>query len=113
MFFRPGDSSDLTFLDKLSDVLNKHPHFATYQTADSKWKKQLQAEDFYINHYAGDVVYSTGACGTKSFLDKNRDLLYPDLKKSMCNSRNTVIQTLFPISELDEKKRPPTGKDYI
>jgi len=100
---RPGDSSDITFLNKLTDVLGKHPHFATHQSADSKWKKKLQHEDFYINHYAGDVVYNTN-----SFLDKNNDLLYRDLKKAMCNSRNSVVQTLFPFGELNEKKRPPT-----
>lgn len=100
---RPGDSSDLTFLNKLSQELDKHAHFATYQTAETKRKKQLKPEDFYINHYAGDVIYSVN-----SFLDKNNDLLYRDLKKVMCNSRSAIIQTLFPLSDLNEKRRPLT-----
>ena len=100
---RPGDSSDLTFLAKLGTVLGKHPHFATYQTADNRWKKQLQPEDFYIKHYAGDVIYSVN-----SFLDKNNDQLYRDLKRALANSRNPIIQSIFPVSELNEKRRPIT-----
>ena len=99
-----GDSKDdLTFLNKLGDVLGKHPYFSTYQTADAKWKKKLQSDDFYINHFAGDVIYNVN-----SFVDKNNDLLYRDLKKTMCNSSNKVIQTLFPFAELVEKRRPIT-----
>lgn len=41
-------------------------------------------------------------------MDKNNDLLYRDLKKAMCSSRNVIISKLFHQDELNNYKRPTT-----
>lgn len=55
-------------------------------------------------HYAGDVTYNI-----RGFLDKNNDLLYRDLRETMSNSKNDIIQDIFTRKELESKKRPDTA----
>lgn len=60
-------------------------------------------QQFKISHYAGEVVYNVNG-----FIDKNNDLLFRDLKKAMCSSRNVIISQLFHADELSNLRRPAT-----
>lgn len=42
------------------------------------------------------------------FMDKNNDLLFRDLKKAMCSSKNVIIAQLFHPDELTNFRRPAT-----
>uniref|UniRef100_A0A8C3I9X0 Unconventional myosin-Ic n=1 Tax=Chrysemys picta bellii TaxID=8478 RepID=A0A8C3I9X0_CHRPI len=62
---RPGDATDMTFLEKLEETVKNHPHFLTHKLADQKTRKSLGREEFRLLHYAGEVTYSvTGKCYT-------------------------------------------------
>ncbi|XP_063258643.1 unconventional myosin-Ic isoform X2 [Prinia subflava] len=101
---RPGDATDTTFLEKLEETVKNHPHFLTHKLADQKTRKSLGREEFRLSHYAGDVTYSVAG-----FLDKNNDLLFRNLKETMCNSENPIINQCFDRTELTDKKRPETA----
>uniref|UniRef100_A0A8B9KN62 Myosin IHb n=1 Tax=Astyanax mexicanus TaxID=7994 RepID=A0A8B9KN62_ASTMX len=100
---RPGEPTDLTFLEKLEEKLAGHPHFVTHMLADQKTRKTLGRGEFRLMHYAGEVTYSV-----TGFVDKNNDLLYRNIKDVMRQSKNPIIQQCFPSSEPDSKKRPET-----
>uniref|UniRef100_A0A8D0GKM0 Unconventional myosin-Ic n=2 Tax=Sphenodon punctatus TaxID=8508 RepID=A0A8D0GKM0_SPHPU len=100
---RPGDATDMTFLEKLEDTVKNHPHFLTHKLADQKTRKSMGREEFRLLHYAGEVTYSV-----TGFLDKNNDLLFRNLKEAMCNSENPIINQCFDRTELTDKKRPET-----
>ncbi|XP_059932004.1 unconventional myosin-Ic-like isoform X2 [Gadus macrocephalus] len=101
---RPGDASDITFLEKLEDTVGSHPHFVTHKLADTKTRKLMGREEFRLLHYAGDVNYNVNG-----FLDKNNDLLYRNLKEVMCMSENKILTQCFDREELTDKKRPDTA----
>ncbi|XP_069082199.1 unconventional myosin-Ic isoform X1 [Pleurodeles waltl] len=101
---RPGDATDLTFLEKLEEAVKNHPHFVTHKLADQKTRKCLGRDEFRLLHYAGEVNY----CVT-GFLDKNNDLLFRNLKEAMCDSENPIINQCFDRMELSDKKRPETA----
>ncbi|XP_067866002.1 unconventional myosin-Ic-like [Heterodontus francisci] len=101
---RPGDATDLTFLEKLEETVGKHPHFVTHKLADQKTRKTLAREEFRLLHYAGEVNYNV-----TGFLDKNNDLLFRNLKEAMCESGNGILNECFERGELDDKKRPETA----
>uniref|UniRef100_A0A3B4CG41 Myosin motor domain-containing protein n=1 Tax=Pygocentrus nattereri TaxID=42514 RepID=A0A3B4CG41_PYGNA len=73
---RPGDATDLTFLEKLEEKMGNHPHFVTHKLADKKTRKTLDRGDFRLLHYAGEVTYCV-----VGFIDKNNDLLYRHIKE--------------------------------
>lgn len=100
----PGDTSDLTFLDKLSKMIGTHPHFLSHSVADNNTRKTIQRDEFRLQHYAGDVTYNV-----KGFLDKNNDLLFRDLKEAMTGSTNPITSQCFKKEELTSKKRPDTA----
>lgn len=101
---RPGDATDMTFLEKLEETIKTHPHFLTHKLADAKTRKSLGREEFRLLHYAGEVTYSV-----TGFLDKNNDLLFRNLKETMCNSENPIVNQCFDRTELTDKKRPETA----
>uniref|UniRef100_A0A671N9V7 Unconventional myosin-Ic n=1 Tax=Sinocyclocheilus anshuiensis TaxID=1608454 RepID=A0A671N9V7_9TELE len=72
---RPGDASDITFLEKLENTVGGHAHFLTHKLADGKTRKIMGREEFRLIHYAGEVNYNVNG-----FLDKNNDLLFRNLK---------------------------------
>uniref|UniRef100_A0A8C8JFY5 Myosin IHa n=1 Tax=Oncorhynchus tshawytscha TaxID=74940 RepID=A0A8C8JFY5_ONCTS len=72
---RPGEATDLTFLERLEEKLDSHPHFVTHKLADKKTRKTLERGDFRLLHYAGEVTYCV-----VGFLSKNNDLLYRNIK---------------------------------
>uniref|UniRef100_A0A8C5D8T1 Unconventional myosin-Ih-like n=1 Tax=Gouania willdenowi TaxID=441366 RepID=A0A8C5D8T1_GOUWI len=100
---RPGEATDLTFLEKIEEKIGGHPHFVTHKLADQKTRKTLERGDFRLLHYAGEVTYCV-----VGFLDKNNDLLYRNGKEVMRQSKNAIIKHCFPSSEPDSKKRPET-----
>lgn len=101
---RPGEATDMTFLEKLEDTVKNHPHFVTHKLGDQKTRKVLGRDEFRLLHYAGEVNYSV-----VGFLDKNNDLLFRNLKEVMCDSGNPIAHQCFDRSELTDKKRPETA----
>ncbi|XP_056330358.1 myosin Ic, paralog b isoform X1 [Danio aesculapii] len=101
---RPGDASDITFLEKLENTVGGHAHFLTHKLADGKTRKVMGREEFRLIHYAGEVNYNV-----KGFLDKNNDLLFRNLKQVMCMSENKILNQCFDREELSDKKRPETA----
>ncbi|XP_071116024.1 unconventional myosin-Ic-like isoform X1 [Haliotis cracherodii] len=101
---RPGDPTDLTFLEKLTETIGTHPHFISHKTADATTRKTIQRDEFRLIHYAGHVTYNV-----RGFLDKNNNLLYRDLKEAMSQTGNIITSQCFPLEELQSKKRPDTA----
>ncbi|KAF7217069.1 transcript variant X1 [Nothobranchius furzeri] len=100
---RPGEATDLTFLEKMEEKIGGHPHFVTHKLAGKETRKSLDRGDFRLLHYAGEVTYCV-----VGFLDKNNDLLYRNGKEVMRQSKNGIIKNCFPSSEPESKKRPET-----
>lgn len=101
---RPGEPTDMTFLAKLTDRLGDHPHYLCHEKAPTQVQKTMGRNEFRLVHYAGDVTYNVN-----SFLDKNNDLLFRDLKETMSKAENNVVRVCFPESEYLSKKRPETA----
>ncbi|XP_035021483.1 unconventional myosin-Ih [Hippoglossus stenolepis] len=100
---RPGEATDLTFLERLEDKMGSHPHFVTHKLADKVTRKTLERGDFRLLHYAGEVTYCV-----VGFLDKNNDLLYRNIKDLMCQSKNAIVRECFSTMALDSRRRPET-----
>ncbi|KAM9539600.1 unconventional myosin-Ic-like isoform 2-T2 [Salvelinus alpinus] len=101
---RPGEPSDISFLEKLEDTLGGHAHFVTHKLANGKTRKAVSREEFKLIHYAGEVNYSVNG-----FLDKNKDLLYRNLKEVICQSDSQVLSQCFHREEVTDQKRPETA----
>ncbi|XP_047544699.1 myosin-VIIa-like isoform X1 [Vanessa atalanta] len=74
--------TDLTLLSKLN---NNHSNKNSYITP-----KSTHEHKFGVRHFAGDVQYEV-----KGFLDKNRDMLTPDIKEMILDSNNSFLKNLF------------------
>uniref|UniRef100_A0A665X0M6 Unconventional myosin-Ic-like n=1 Tax=Echeneis naucrates TaxID=173247 RepID=A0A665X0M6_ECHNA len=98
---RPGETGDLSFLEKLEDTLGGHPHFVTHKLANGKTRRVMSREEFRLLHYAGEVNYNV-----KGFVDKNNDLLNRNLKEVMCQSDNQILSHCFHREEVMDQKRP-------
>ncbi|XP_066139417.1 unconventional myosin IC [Euwallacea fornicatus] len=101
---RPGEPSDKTLLTKFDKELGYHKHYISHEKADTKLQKVMGRDEFRLVHYAGSVTYNIA-----TFIDKNNDLLYRDLREAMSSSSNSIIQAIFPESEQKSKKRPDTA----
>uniref|UniRef100_A0A3Q3F6E0 Myosin IHa n=1 Tax=Labrus bergylta TaxID=56723 RepID=A0A3Q3F6E0_9LABR len=84
---RPGDATDLTFLERLEDKMGNHPHFVTHKLADKMTRKTLERGDFRLLHYAGEVTYCV-----VGFLDKNNDLLYRNIKDVATQFKSSLLK---------------------
>eukprot|EP00066_Takifugu_rubripes_P024793 XP_011614059.1 PREDICTED: unconventional myosin-Ih [Takifugu rubripes] len=100
---RPGDATDLTFLERLEENMGNHPHFVSHKLADKMTRKTLERGDFRLLHYAGEVTYCV-----VGFLDKNNDLLYRNLKDLICQSKNAIVKECFSTLDRDSRRRPET-----
>ncbi|XP_042343907.1 unconventional myosin-Ih [Plectropomus leopardus] len=100
---RPGDATDLTFLERLEEKMGNHPHFVTHKLADKMTRKTLERGDFRLLHYAGEVTYCV-----VGFLDKNNDLLYRNIKDLICQSKNAIVRKCFSTVDSDSRRRPAT-----
>lgn len=101
---RPGETTDLTFLNKLNDRLGSHPHYVCHKYASTAVQKTMGRDDFRLVHYAGDVTYNVNG-----ILDKNNDLLFRDLKEIMSRTQNSITVKCFPAEEYLDKRRPNTA----
>ncbi|KAJ8378258.1 hypothetical protein AAFF_G00244620 [Aldrovandia affinis] len=100
---RPGEATDLTFLERLEEKMGGHPHFVTHKLAEKKTRKTLDRGDFRLLHYAGEVTYCV-----VGFIDKNNDLLYRNIKEVMRQSKNPIVRQCFSSTDMDSRKRPET-----
>jgi myosin-1 len=96
--------NDSTLHTKLSSMLQNHKSF---QSLPPSKQQGSAAGSFVIRHYAGSVQYSC-----EGMLDKNKDLLFPNLVKMCFESNNQLLQSLFEADFhrlKDDKKRPITS----
>ncbi|XP_029956163.1 unconventional myosin-Ic [Salarias fasciatus] len=98
---RPGETCDVSFLEKLEDKVGGHPHFITHKLANGKTRRVMSREEFRLLHYAGEVNYNVNG-----FLDKNNDSLNRNLKEVMCQSDNQILSHCFRREEVIDQKRP-------
>ncbi|KAF7205941.1 unconventional myosin-Ic isoform X1 [Nothobranchius furzeri] len=98
---RPGETCDISFLEKLEDTVGGHPHFVTHKLANGKARRVMSREEFRLLHYAGEVNYNVNG-----FLDKNNDLLSRNLKEVVCQSDNQILSYCFRREEAIDQKRP-------
>jgi len=96
-----GESTDLTFLDKLNRNFGKHAHYESYVT---KQDRKIPDHCFRLQHYAGDVTYNV-----TGFLEKNRDTLFGDLVSCLQSSDNSLVKSLYKEFDINSKKRPLTA----
>ncbi|XP_033231321.1 unconventional myosin IC isoform X2 [Belonocnema kinseyi] len=102
---RPGDPTDLSFLEKLNSNLSSHPHYISHMKADIQTQKIMGRDEFRLVHYAGDVTYSV-----RGFLEKNNDLLFRDLREVMSHTTNSITKAVFGVKkDLSSKRRPETA----
>eukprot|EP01147_Barroeca_monosierra_P006188 gene6188-7413_t len=107
---RPGDKSDMIWLDKMTNAFKSHNHFKARSGASDK---SLSEGSFLLVHYAGDVMYEV-----QGFLEKNTDTLYKDLSRLMFECKNFILKGCFPEGDaatwIGASKRPPTaGKAFV
>uniref|UniRef100_A0A3P9KWW6 Myosin IHa n=1 Tax=Oryzias latipes TaxID=8090 RepID=A0A3P9KWW6_ORYLA len=88
---RPGDVTDLTFLERLEEKMGTHPHFVTHRLADKTTRRTLERGDFRLLHYAGEVTYCVVG---------NNPL--------MCQSKNAIVSECFSNMDRGNKRRPET-----
>ncbi|XP_046992260.1 unconventional myosin IC isoform X1 [Schistocerca americana] len=101
---RPGEPTDMSFLNKMNENLSDHPHYISHKKADIKTQKIMGRDEFQLVHYAGTVAYNI-----RGFLDKNNDLLFRDLREVMSVTTNSITKAVFPVSDVTSKKRPETA----
>jgi len=101
-----GNITDQTVLEAMDRNLKKHPHYTSRQLNPSD-KTLVHSQDFRIKHYAGEVTYKI-----ESFLDKNKDTLFQDMKRLLYTSRNQILSSMWPEGAQDitrTTKRPQTA----
>eukprot|EP01047_Picozoa_sp_COSAG01_P087004 COSAG01_NODE_19826_length_987_cov_0.864865_3_plen_196_part_01 len=91
--------TDDTLLSKLQDTHRKN----VFWGKPPKGTKSI----FVVNHYAGGVSYDVSR-----FLDKNRDMLQPDIQAFMAESQDTFIQALFPAPKPKRGRAPTLGGQF-
>ncbi|KAL6052487.1 unconventional myosin-Ia [Balamuthia mandrillaris] len=90
--------TDQSFLEKLNRQCKSNPYFHPPSG------KAGDFDTFTLDHYAGKVTYTVG-----SFLDKNKDTLFRDLRDVLTTSNDPLLSKLFPKDAFESKKRPPTA----
>ncbi|XP_020485890.1 unconventional myosin-Ic [Labrus bergylta] len=98
---RPGETCDVSFLEKLEDTLGGHPHFVTHKLANGKTRRIMSREEFRLLHYAGEVNYNV-----TGFIEKNNKWLNRNVKEVMCQSENQILRHCFRRKEGTDQKRP-------
>ena len=102
-----ANSTDITFLEKLTKNMGVNKHFKTQaseQKAGVKGAAKLQRDQFIIGHYAGDVAYKV-----PGFLNKNRDILFNDQVVLINGSQDSLVAVVFKNVASDTMKRPDTA----
>lgn len=103
---RPGNVTDMTFLEKMNTACATHPHYESRGCKKNQSDKTLAIDVFRLRHFAGNVVYKVNG-----FIDKNNDLLFRDLSQAMFQCKHTLLPIFFPEGDpkLKSRKRPPTA----
>ncbi|XP_072949566.1 unconventional myosin IC isoform X2 [Epargyreus clarus] len=101
---RPGDATDASFLEKLTQHLDGHKHYKSHRKMDIRTQKTMGRDEFCLVHYAGEVTYNVS-----TFLEKNNDLLFRDIQSLMASSGNAIVGSCFKDLNLTSKKRPETA----
>uniref|UniRef100_A0A8C7MRB4 Myosin Ic, paralog a n=1 Tax=Oncorhynchus kisutch TaxID=8019 RepID=A0A8C7MRB4_ONCKI len=97
---RPGEPSDISFLEKLEDTLGGHAHFVTHKLANGKTRKAVGREEFRLIHYAGEVNYTVnGELANQSV----------NSRTVICQSDNQILSQCFHREEVTTQKRPETA----
>eukprot|EP01119_Soliformovum_irregulare_P003562 TRINITY_DN1423_c0_g2_i1.p1 TRINITY_DN1423_c0_g2~~TRINITY_DN1423_c0_g2_i1.p1 ORF type:complete len:1033 (-),score=362.49 TRINITY_DN1423_c0_g2_i1:84-3182(-) len=96
-----SESTDNTFMDRITTQFGKHPHFATYRTSQDR---TIPDNCFRLKHYAGDVTYNV-----EGFLEKNKDTLFSDLISCLKTSDSQLVKELYPNTTENTKKRPDSA----
>ena len=91
-----ASSSDASFLAVMAKKHADTPDFAI---------PKLSHTSFVIRHSAGTVEYEVD-----SFLDKNKDQLYPDLVELLASSSLSLVKALFTAGREPGKGRAAAGK---
>lgn len=66
---RPGDVSDVTFLEKLNQVCSGHAHYESRGCRKTQSDRTLPHDAFRLVHYAGSVTVCLYICVSLYFLD--------------------------------------------
>uniref|UniRef100_A0A3Q2TXE5 Myosin Ic, paralog a n=1 Tax=Fundulus heteroclitus TaxID=8078 RepID=A0A3Q2TXE5_FUNHE len=98
---RPGETCDISFLEKLEDTVGGHPHFITHKLANGKTRRVMSREEFRLLHYAGEVNYNVNG---KTKYDVF--ILFRGFMKVMCQSENQILSHCFRREEVIDQKRP-------
>lgn len=53
---RPGDTSDMTFLNKITEQLSGHKHFVSFKSASKDNKKKIGREVTYLFIYIFKLI---------------------------------------------------------
>ncbi|XP_041978800.1 unconventional myosin IC isoform X2 [Aricia agestis] len=101
---RPGDATDGSFLERLTQQLDGHRHIKSHRKVDTRTQKIMGRDEFCLVHYAGEVTYNVN-----TFLEKNNDLLFRDLQMLMASSGNKIVGQCFKDMKPNSKKRPDTA----
>lgn len=103
---RPGNVTDMTFLEKMNVSCATHPHYESRGCRKNQSDKTLDIDVFRLKHFAGSVVYKVNG-----FIDKNNDLLFRDLSQAMFKCKHKLLPSFFPEGDpkLKSRKRPPTA----
>uniref|UniRef100_A0A671N5F7 Unconventional myosin-Ic n=1 Tax=Sinocyclocheilus anshuiensis TaxID=1608454 RepID=A0A671N5F7_9TELE len=104
---RPGDASDITFLEKLEDTVGGHAHFLTHKLADGKTRKVMGREEFRLIHYAGEVNYNVNGQllngGQRLKIKKPKEILNPPQSQCpLCTAPLTATQFKNSLAKLME-----------
>lgn len=107
---RPGQVDDASVLSTYNTApsILKHLHYESRTQPKFLTDKSLPRDSFRVRHYAGCVTYCIDG-----FLEKNKDLLFPDLARLMYQSKNSLGKSLFKDGQLTagvlaSSKRPTT-----
>ena len=91
--------TDTTLLNKLQDTHRKNTFFGK----PPKGTKSI----FVVNHYAGGVSYDV-----LNFLEKNRDMLQPDIQAFMAESEDSFVADMFPPAKAARGRAPTLGGQF-
>uniref|UniRef100_A0A8U8BXH3 Uncharacterized protein n=1 Tax=Geospiza parvula TaxID=87175 RepID=A0A8U8BXH3_GEOPR len=98
---RPGEATDLSFLEKLEEKVGDHAHFVTRKLADQKTRKSIDWVDFRLLHYAGEVTYCAVATQFKNSLTSLIEILM--------SKEPSYIRCIKP----NENKEPGKFDDFL
>ena len=78
----------------------------------SVWRRKdgsrTEDADFLVHHFAGPIVYTVS-----SFVEKNRDALFPHVYDVLHESSDSLIQACFPEREEVQSKKETVANKYL